>query len=135
MQKSLPTPQMIFFLEEIPRRELVKVKNSSKGLPWWLNGKVSTCNAGDLGSIPGSERSPRGGHGKPLQYFCLENPHGQRSRAGYSPRGPKELDTTEQLNTHMVCVCQSQPPNLSLLPFPPHNPKTVFYMCDSIFCK
>ena len=29
---------------------------------------------GDLGSIPGSGRSPGGGHGNPLQYFCLENP-------------------------------------------------------------
>ena len=41
--------------------------------------KESTCNAGDLGSIPGLERSPGEGHGNPLQYFCLENPHGQRS--------------------------------------------------------
>ena len=32
-----------------------------------------TCNAGDLGSIPGSGRAPGGGHGYPLQYFCLEN--------------------------------------------------------------
>ena len=30
----------------------------------------------------------------PLQYSCLENPHGQRSPAGYSPWGCKELDTT-----------------------------------------
>ena len=33
----------------------------------------------------------------PLQYSCMENPHGQRSLAGYSPWGRKELDTTEQL--------------------------------------
>ena len=32
----------------------------------------STCNAGDVGSIPGSRRSPGGGHGSPLQYSCLE---------------------------------------------------------------
>ena len=37
--------------------------------------------------------------GNPLQYSCLENPHGQRSLAGYSPWGLKELDTTEQLST------------------------------------
>ena len=37
-------------------------------------GKESTCNVGDLGSIPGSGRSPGGGHGNPLQYSCLENP-------------------------------------------------------------
>ena len=36
--------------------------------------KESTCNAVDLGSIPGLGRSPGGGHGNPLQYFCLENP-------------------------------------------------------------
>ena len=39
------------------------------------------------------------GHGNPLQYSCLENPHGQRSLAGYSPGVCKELDTTEQLST------------------------------------
>ena len=36
--------------------------------------KVSSSNAGDLGSIPGSERSPGEGNGNPLQYLCLENP-------------------------------------------------------------
>ena len=44
-------------------------------------------------------RSPGGGHGKPLQHSCLENPHGQRSLAGYSPGGCKEWDTTERLST------------------------------------
>ena len=53
-----------------------------------------------LSSIPGLGRSPGGGHGNPLQYSSLENPHGQRSLAGYSPWGHKELDTTEQLSTH-----------------------------------
>ena len=49
------------------------------------DGKGSTCNEGDLASIPGLGRSPGGGHGNPLQYSCLENLHGQRSLAGYSP--------------------------------------------------
>ena len=44
--------------------------------------KESTCNEGGLGLIPGLGRSPVGGHGNPLQYFYLENPHGQRSLAG-----------------------------------------------------
>ena len=35
----------------------------------------STCNVGDVGSIPGLGRSPGGGHGDPLQYSCLENPN------------------------------------------------------------
>ena len=37
-------------------------------------GKESACNAGDPGSISGSERSPGEGNGNPLQYSCLENP-------------------------------------------------------------
>ena len=43
-------------------------------LLWWLSCKESTCNAGNLGSIPGSERSHGGGPGNSLQQFCLENP-------------------------------------------------------------
>ena len=54
--------------------------------------KNPPANAGDSGLIPGSGRSPGGGHDNPLQYPCLEDPHGQRSLAGYSPRGHKELD-------------------------------------------
>ena len=57
--------------------------------------KESTCSAGDLGLIPGLGRSPGGGHGNPLQYFCLENPHGQRILAGYSPWGCKEFNMTK----------------------------------------
>ena len=38
------------------------------------DGKESACNAGDLGSIPGSGRSSGKGNGNPLQYSCLENP-------------------------------------------------------------
>ena len=39
------------------------------------------------------------GIGNPLQYSCLDNPHGQRILVGYSSRVHKELDTTEQLST------------------------------------
>ena len=56
------------------------------------------ANAGDrrdMGSIPGLRRSPGGGHGNPLQYSCLENPHEQKSLAGYSPLGLKDLDMAE----------------------------------------
>ena len=60
--------------------------------------KETTCNAGDLGSVPGLGGSPGGGHSNPFQYPCLENPHGQRSLVGYSPWGLEESDTTEQLS-------------------------------------
>ena len=65
------------------------------GFPGGSDGKESACNVGDLGSIPVLGRSPGGGHGNPLQYSCLENPHGQRSLAGYSTRGRKEADTNK----------------------------------------
>ena len=44
------------------------------GFPGGSEGKVSACNAGDPGSIPGLGRSPGEGNGNPLQYSCLENP-------------------------------------------------------------
>ena len=62
-------------------------------------GKEPACNVGDVGSIPGLGRSPGGGHGNPLQYSCLENPHGLKILVGYSPWGHKESDTTERLST------------------------------------
>jgi len=46
----------------------------SWGFPDGSDSKESSCNAGDLGSIPGLGRSPGGGNGNPLQYSCLENP-------------------------------------------------------------
>ena len=66
------------------------------GLPCGSDSEESYCNVEDLGSMPGLEDSLEGGHGNPLQYSCLENPHVQRSLAGYSPWGRKELDTTEK---------------------------------------
>ena len=51
---------------------------------------------GDMGSIPGSGRSPGGGHGNPLQYSCLENPVDRGAWwVTYSPWGHKQLDMTE----------------------------------------
>ena len=44
------------------------------GLLWWLSGTEPTCNAGDMGSIPGSGRLPGEGSDNPLQYSCLGNP-------------------------------------------------------------
>ena len=66
------------------------------------------ANAGvirEAGSIPGLGRSPGGRRGNPLQYFCLENPHGQRSLASYSLWDQKDLDMTQQLSiAHFVVV-------------------------------
>ena len=53
----------------------------------------------DMDLILGFGRSPGVGNGNPLQYSCLENPHGQKSLAGCSPWGHKQLDKTELLST------------------------------------
>ena len=63
-----------------------------KGLIYWVfpggsDGKQSACNVGDLGLTPGLGRSLGEGSGYSLQYSGLENPHGQKSLAGYSPWG------------------------------------------------
>ena len=67
----------------------------------FLISKESACNAGGLDLIPGLRRSPRGGHGNPLQYSCLENPMDRGAwQATYGPWGRKESDTTERLSIH-----------------------------------
>ena len=57
-------------------------------------------HAGEVGSIPVSGRSPRGGNGNPLQYSCLENPMDRGAWRVIVHWGRKESDTTEQPNTH-----------------------------------
>ena len=66
-----------WWMEVRPATSIYCTHTASVGLPQWLRGKESTRNAGDTGnagSIPGSGRSPRGGHDNPLQYSCQENP-------------------------------------------------------------
>ena len=75
------------------------------GLPQWLSGKESTCNAGDagdVGSIPGWGRSPGRRAWKTTPVFLPGESHGQKSLAGYSPWGLKESDTTEV--TEHACI-------------------------------
>ena len=54
--------------------KLALAKSICQGFPGGSEVKASACNAGDLGSIPGSGRCPGEGKGKPLQCSCLENP-------------------------------------------------------------
>ena len=58
---------------DFPCGPVVKNLLAKVGSPGGSEGKASARNAGDLGSIPGLERSPGEGNGNPLQYFCLEN--------------------------------------------------------------
>ena len=60
---------------------------TNMGFPGGSDGKESNCNEGDLGSTPGLGRSPGGGNGNPLQYSCLEDPHGQKEPGGLLSMG------------------------------------------------
>ena len=62
------------YLESFSSLRNVQTTWSLQGLPGGSDGKESTCNAGDLGLIPRSVRSPGEGNGNPLQCSCLENP-------------------------------------------------------------
>ena len=58
---------------------------TTMGFPGGSVVKNLPANAGNTGSIPGSERSPEDGNGNPLQYSCLGKSHGRRNLLGYSP--------------------------------------------------
>ena len=79
--------------------------NATAGLPQWLSGKESTCNARDEGSIPGSGRRRK------WQFtpaFLSWKSHGQRSLAGYRPWGHKriwhDLATKQQQQILMLAL-------------------------------
>ena len=71
------------------------------GFPGGSDGKESTCNAGDLGSIPGFKRSPGGGHGNTLQCSCLESPWTEEPGRLQSLGPAKSWTHLEWLSTHV----------------------------------
>ena len=82
--------------------EMWEEDNRERGFPGGTSGKEPSCqcrSTGDLGSIPGLVRSLGGGH---TPVFLPGECHQQKSLAGYSPWGRKELDTTEQLSTQEI---------------------------------
>ena len=99
MVKNPPAMQETSCIGKFPWRRDRLPTPVFMGFPGGSDGKESAFNVGDLGSVPGWGRSPGGGHSNPLQYSCLENPHGQKGLVGCSPWGCRELDTTEQLST------------------------------------
>ena len=76
------------------------VYNHVQGFPGSSDGNESACNAGDLGLIPVSGRSPGGGNGSPLQYSCLEEPMDRGAWRATVHEVTKSRTRPKQLNTH-----------------------------------
>ena len=93
--KSLNLFAFFFKIEDICQSTVFQ------GLLRWLNGEESPANAEGGVLIPGLGKSRGRWNGNPLEYSCGES-HGQRSLAGYSPLGHKELDMTEWLDTNVL---------------------------------
>ena len=74
---------------------------SQTGFPGNSVVKNPPASAGDTGLITGLGRSPGGGNGNPLQYFCLENPMDRGAWRATAHGVAKESDTTEQLSTNI----------------------------------
>ena len=70
---------LLMILWKDPQDSETIIYTEAKGFPDGSVVKNLSANAGDLSSIPGSERSPGGGHGNPLQNSCLENPMDRRA--------------------------------------------------------
>ena len=100
---------------QIEWASMVKSGSVVKNLP---------ANAGDVGSIRGSGRSPAGGNGQPTPVFLPEKSHGQSSLVGHRPRGNKELDMTTQVDRALTrsaieqgCLTLLSHSPFKLLPF------------------
>ena len=78
--------------------------------PCGSDSKESACNAGDLGLIPGSGRSPGEGNSYLLQYSCLENSMDRGAWWATVHGVAKELDTTERTNIHKSPSLRTLPP-------------------------
>ena len=101
---------------------MFSILSALNGLPGGSVVKNSLASAGDardMGSTPGSGRSPGEGNGNPLQLFLPGKPHRQRSLVGYSSQDCKESATTKRLNTQhfpLCTKCQRHSPPLHILP-------------------
>ena len=102
----------------------IHYRNNSE-VSLWLSNKESTCNAGDLGWIPGLQIYPGEGNGNPIQYSCLGNPMDRGAQQATVHGVTKSwIWMTERLSTQIIlircrwkwwCTCFCAVPALSTL--------------------
>ena len=118
--------------EILTSRPFKKKKKIRRPLTGGSDGKQSACNAGDLGSIPGSGRSPGEGNGNPLQYSCLGKiPWTEETGelGGLPSTGLQKSDTTKRL-TLSLSLTQRLPYVPPLLISPREN-----HSFDICYCR
>ena len=103
----------VLFLEHLLKQSSLWYENRSwilivEGFPGGSEVKASARSAEDLGSIPGSGRSPGEGKWQSSPVFLPGESHGRRNLVGYSPRGRKESDTTERFHFHFTFLNQTR---------------------------
>ena len=105
-------------------------------LPQWLSGKETACNAGatgDVGTIPGLGRFPRGGHGNPLQYSCLKNPMDRGTWRATVHGVTKSWTQLKRLSTHACTeAVTGLPLKLDFSLSPNILPSYPFQRCGSL---
>ena len=106
---SLSLSSLYLLMEEVLTFNIVRCINIMpwSGLPQWLSGKESACNAGATGnssSIPGSGKFPREGNGNPLQYSCLENFDDRKAQRAIVHRVAKSRTRLKQLSTTLTLM-------------------------------
>ena len=97
--KNPPAIQETLVRQEDPLEKAQATHSHILGLSQWLRWSRICLQCGRPGLIPWIGKILWRRTCNPLQYSCLENPHGQRSLASFSPQGHSELDMTERLST------------------------------------
>ena len=83
--------------------------NGALGLPWWLSGKESTCQAGDVGSVPGSGRLSLEEMATPSSILCLGNPMDRGAWRVAVHGVTEELDTWSKKQRQMELLDMQSP--------------------------